>query len=112
MQKTLVSGGVLGIQAIDSGVLHGTRMNDDAIAIAHALARRDGHGSVLRFIVREDGQAPRVSSEETIGACVPSDRMARIFGMIEDCDADLFAVDLSGIVAPRRWFAPELLLPD
>src|ERR1035437_7265844 len=112
MPGTRAHSGVQGEETVDIGVLHGTRVNDDAIAVAQALTGLDGHGAVLRFVIGEDGEAPRVGGEEAVGAGVPALGVAGIVGMIEDGDAELFAVDLAGIIAPRRGLAPELLLTD
>src|SRR5260370_33901892 len=109
MQETLASGAVFRKEAGDVGVLHGTRVNDYAIAVVQRGAGFNGHRAVLRFVSGEDGEAPRVGGEEAIGARVPAHRVARIFGMIEDGNADLFTVDLARIIAPRRGLAPELL---
>src|SRR3954453_21433732 len=43
---------------------------------------------------------------------MPAHRVAGIIRVIEDGDADLFPVDLAGIIAPRRGLSPELLLAD
>src|SRR5450759_2927960 len=108
----LLASGVLGEEAGDIGVFHGTRVDDYAIAVAQALAGFDGRGAVLRFVIGEHGEAPRIGGEEAVGAGVPAHRVAGIPGVIEDGDADLFAVDLAGVIAPVRRLAPELLLTD
>src|ERR1039457_1467997 len=110
MRETLACGGVPGEEAGDIGIFHGTRGDDYAIAVAQALTRFDGHSAVMRFVVSERGEAPRIDSEEAVGAGVPTARVAGIRGVIEDGDAQLLARDLAGIIAPVRRLAPELLL--
>src|ERR1035441_2436106 len=108
-RAALACGGVPGEEAGDAGILHGTRVDDHAIAVAQALARFEGHGAVLRFVVGERREAPWIGGEETVGAGVPAHRVAGISGVIEDGDAQLFAGDLAGIIAPVGRLAPDLL---
>src|ERR1035441_614076 len=106
---TLASRGVRGEEAGDVGILHGTRVDDHAIAVAQAFARIEGHGAVLRFVIGEGGEAPWIGGEESVGAGVPAHGVAGIPGVIEDGDAQLFAGDLAGIIAPVGRLAPDLL---
>src|ERR1022692_2879640 len=106
---TLACGGVPGEEAGDVGIFHGTRVDDHAIAVAQAFARLEGHGAVLRFVVGEGGEAPWIGGEEAVGAGVPTHRVAGIRRVIEDGDAQLFARDLAGIIAPVGRLAPDLL---
>src|SRR5450759_916412 len=95
----LLARGVLGEEAGDVGVFHGTRVDDHAIAVAQALAGFDGRRAVLRFVIGEHRQAPRVGGEEAVGAGVPAYRVARILRMIENGDTYFLPADLAGIIA-------------
>ena len=53
-----------------------------------------------------------ICGEESVGADVPAGRKAEAGGMIEECDAEVFALDGAMIIAPARGFSPCVFVEE
>src|SRR5579859_4256383 len=83
----------------------------EAIAECNALASRDGEvaGGFIGQII-EIMQAKGVGGKKTVIAHMPPGRVPRVSGMIENGNADNFALYRSKVIAPIRSLAPGIVV--
>jgi hypothetical protein len=84
-------------------------MEIEPVAKRRALAGRK-HPITFRLIrvLLKIVYSKRIGPKQTVVANVPPSWMSGILGMIEDSDANGFAIDRTVVIAPFGSFAPRL----